>query len=507
MADGAGLRRRKAILFMTPPDSTSLAEDSPDSALAEREEIFSSEAASEDPSRFLPPLPRSRRELNRQVWMLAWPSVVTMLLQTVNSLMDALFVGHLSHAAEALSATGVGGGVIFLMVSLAMGVSVGTTALSARFVGAKDLKAGTLAVGQSLSLAVLLGLVCGVPCYFGRDLLVNKLLASDKSPLASALCSQFLGVALLATLPLFVLNVLQAAFRGLGDTRTPLRLTLAMVSVHIGLNYLLIDGHFGFPHLGVRGAGAAFASSVFLGCVLFLSALRQTPFAGAYRPENWRLSREWAERILRIGIPASVQAVMRTLSMMIFTGFLARTVEGAVGVAALQIGIRTEAFAFMPGFGYSVAAAALVGQSLGAKDPDHAERCGWAALGQSLIVMVVMGVVFFVFAHPIAAIFVSDPQVRQLGVNYLRINAFSEPFIAMAMVLTGALQGAGDTVRPTYITLLTMWAIRMPLALWLMFGLNQQAQGAWISMCLTTIVGGLMTLVLYRSGAWKRVRV
>ena len=306
---------------------------------------------------------------------------------------------------------------------------------------------------------------------------------------------------------MFVLNVLQSAFRGIGDTRTPLCSRWQWSLLHISLNYLLIEGHFGFPALGVRGAGTAFASSIFLGSLLFAVALRKTTLAGAYRPIHLKPRLEWTQRILKIGIPASIQAVMRTLSMMCFTGCVGANRRGCSRRRGTAIGLRTEAFAFMPGFGYSIAASALVGQSLGAKDPEHAERCGWAALGQSLIVMVIMGVVFFTFAPQIAAIFTSDVHVQSLGIHYLRINAITEPFIALGMVLTGALQGAGDTVRPTYITIFTMWIVRMPLAYVLMFTLNQQAQGAWTSMCITTIVGGLLTLALYKQGAWKRVRV
>lgn len=492
---------------MSPPNSSLPTQEREENALSDNGERLNTVEEEANAHLSPAPFPRTRLELNRQVWNLAWPSVLTMLLQTINSLMDALFVGHLPNAAEALAATGVGGGIIFLLVSLAMGISVGTTALVARFTGARDEASAIEAVGQSLSLSAMLGLVFGIVAYFSRDLLVNLLLNSTKNPLAAQLCSQFLGMALLASLPLFILNVLQSSFRGIGDTRTPLLLTLAMVGLHIGLNFLLIEGRFGFPSMGVRGAGTAFALSNFWGCLLFGLALRRSPLAHAYRIENLRPQLEWVQRILKIGIPASIQAIMRTLSMMAFTALIARTVEGAAGVAALQIGIRTEAFAFMPGFGYSVAASALVGQSLGARDPEHAERCGWAALGQSLIVMVVMGVIFYLFAPGIAAIFTSNLHVRQLGVDYLRINAFSEPFIALGMVLTGALQGAGDTVRPTYITLISMWVIRMPLAIWLMFGLHQNSQGAWISMCVTTIVGGLMTLWLYKQGAWKKVKV
>ena len=447
-------------------------------------------------------------ELHQTVWRLAWPSVTTMLLQTVNSLLDIFFVGHLPNGKEALAATGSAGGVIFLLVSLAMGVSVGTTALVARFTGARQFDDVTQTAAQSLTLSFIMGLLFGIPMYLARNTLAGAMLNAQASPEAVRLCGEFLGVALLASVPMFMGMALQSTFRGLGDTRTPLLIMIATVSVHITCNFLLITGRFGFPALGVRGAGIALALSLTVSMLLSATLLyARSSLKGAFSLEALKPRREWFARILRIGIPASIQAVIRTASMMVFTRMLANTTEGAAAVAALQIGIRSEAIAFMPGFGYSVAASALVGQNLGAKKAERAEHSGWAATLQAMVVMSVMAIIFFVLADPIARLFASDPTVQKYGADYLRINAFCEPFLALGMVLTGALQGAGETFRPTLITIVSMVIVRMPLAYFLMFALNLQTHGAWISMAVTTIVGGILTLFLFRSGSWKRLKV
>ena len=448
------------------------------------------------------------QKLHRDVWNLAWPSVTTMLLQTVNSLLDVFFVGHLEHSKQALAATGVGGQVLFLLISLAMGISVGTTALVARFTGAKDEASSVEATGQSLTLGAILGVVCFVFFFAGRRTMVGWMLGGQHDPLAERLCVQFLEMVLLSTVPMFVLNVLMGMFRGLGDTRTPLLIQFVMVGTHIALNVVLIYGLLGFPRLGVRGAGIALTASVFVGVALYLWAMvKRTLLAHALRWSALRPHADWAWRILKIGIPAAIQAVIRSLSMMSFTGMLAYAADGSAGVAALQIGMRAEALAFMPGFGYSVAAAALVGQSLGARDVKRAEQCGWAATLQAILVMSTMAVLFFTFADPISRTFTKDPAVQSLGADYLRINAFCEPFLAMGMVLTGALQGAGDTLRPTYITFFTMWVVRMPVAWWLMFPLHLNTHGAWLSMTTATTLGGLMSVALFRSGRWKQIKV
>ena len=448
------------------------------------------------------------RSLHAEVWKLAWPSVTTMLLQTANSLMDVFFVGHLPNSAQALAATGVGGGVIFLLVSLSMGVSVGTTALVARFTGAGDPEGTTEAAGQSITLSAILGLVFGALTYLFREPIVGLMLDAHRSPDAAHMCVRFLEMALLGSIPLFVMNALVGSFRGLGDTRTPMAITLVTVVTHITGNLVFIYGNLGAPRMGVAGAGLALALSVTVGLALYLVSLkRHEKLAGALEMRHLQFRPDWAWRILRVGLPAAIQAVIRTLGMMSFTGMLAHTLEGASGVAAMQIGIRAESIAFMPGFGYSVAASALVGQSLGARNPRRAEQFAWAATGQAVLVMSVVAVLFFVFAGWFPTLFTQDAAVRTLTADYLRVNAFCEPFLGLGMVLTGALQGAGDTVRPTYITVLTMWVIRIPLGTWLMFTLHQNTHGAWVCMCATTILGGILTAALFRTGSWKRIKV
>lgn len=452
----------------------------------------------------------SGRAIHAVVWSLAWPSVMTMLLQTFNGLMDTLFVGHLPNARLALAATGIGGQVVFLLISLAMGVSVGTTALVARFTGADNHEDRLWATAQSLMLSLGLAVVFGTLFYFGRFWIIGKMLTGSDGPQAGLLCGQFLGMALLAVLPMFLQNVLMGAFRGLGDTRTPMLIQIAAIATHISFNWLLIYGHWGFPRLGVRGAGIAFALSVWVSAVLYFAALYwRSPLRMALTRSylTFDPTFAWYGRILRIGLPASIQAVLRSLAMMSFTSILARTLEGSTAVAALSIGVRAEALAYMPGFGYSVAASALVGQCLGAKDPRRAERSAWAATHQAMLVMAFVGVCFYLFSGTLAGIFTDDTSVRDLAAAYLIINSVCEPFMAMGMVLTGALQGAGDTIRPTVITFFTMWMVRIPLAVWLMFNRNMQSRGAWWSMCITAIIGGLLTTALFQSGRWKKIKV
>lgn len=448
------------------------------------------------------PVPCSSRQIRTDVWALAWPSVLTGLLMTVNSILDRAFVGSLGPTS--LAAVGVGGQVIFLLVSLSMAISVGTTALVARFTGAREPEDARRATGQSLALGLAMGLICTTCAYACADTILR---AMAIAPDARFLCRQFLYAGLIGTVPMFVSNAGGAALRAIGDARTQLIAAIAANVVHMLGDWTLMLGHWGAPRLGVVGGGIAQSCSVCVSLIVVMLRMYRSPLANALRGPVLRLRLSWAWRILRIGCPAAANAFLRSTAMLVFTSVLARTLEGTKAVAALPIGATAESIAFMPGFGFSIAASTLVGQALGARDPHRASRYGWSAAFQSAIVMGLMGIVFFTAAKPFAHVFTKDATVLHLAVDYLRIMAFSEPALAFAMVLTGALQGAGDTLRPTVLTAISSWFVSLPLAWFLALVCRWNAHGAWISMCFATILGGLLTSLVFRSGAWKRIRV
>ncbi|MCX6361028.1 MAG: MATE family efflux transporter, partial [Armatimonadetes bacterium] len=277
--------------------------------------------------------------------------------------------------------------------------------------------------------------------------------------------------------------------------------------VHLAGDWTLMLGHWGFPKLGVGGGGLAMSISQCVALVASLALLRRTPLASAMRLPNLMLSIEWATRVLRIGVPAAATALLRSSSSMAFTAVLASTPQGTAAVAALGIGLAAESIAFMPGLGFGVAGAALVGQALGAALPARARKYGWAAALQACVVMSSMGALFFFAATPFAAVFTKDVAVRACAVDYLRIMAFSEPLLAYSMVLTGSLQGAGYTVVPTMVTVLTFWVVRVPAAYLLAGHAGLGATGAWLAMSGSTMVSGLCMVAMFRYGKWQSTRV
>ena len=437
----------------------------------------------------------------KTVWWLAWPSVITMLLQTANGMVDIAFVGRLG--AAALSGVGLASQIMMILMSIAAAVSVGATALVARFVGADEPENAEIAIRQSIWIAFILSLVSGVLLYFLGPTLISFMGGAGRG---LKLGVTYLNILLLGAIPFFLMFTLTGVYRGMGDMRTPLIVMAVVTVVSLVGDYLLIFGIGPFPRLGVVGAGIATVTSRVVSMAMFLGYMHKSHLGHALRG-SWRPRWEWWRRILNIGTPAGAQGLLRTGASMAYFAVLGFTPEGLFAIAALTIGIRTEALAFMPGFAFSVAATSMVGQNLGARQPDRAEQSAWAATWQGMAVMGAFGLIFIIFAHPIARIFTSDPKVVPLAASYLRINGISEPFLAMAMILTGALQGAGETRLPTIATIVTLWIIRLPLTYYLAIVLGLGAFGAWISMSGSTVLAGLATLAVFKVSRWKEKEV
>jgi putative MATE family efflux protein len=444
----------------------------------------------------------TQAEIRSKVWAIAWPSVLTFSLMTINGILDRAFVGHLG--PYPLAAVGVGTQVLFLLVSVTMAIGTGTTALVARYTGANEPDPATYATSQSISLSIVLGLITSVVAWF---MLPTILVAMDLSGATRVLCTKFLSIALFGAVPMFVGTTLSAAFRGIGDTKTPLMAMILAIATHLLLNYTLMLGNWGAPKLGVAGGAIAWVASNVVSMIVQFCILPRSDLGTACRLHKFKLNLDWGKRILAVGMPASITALLRTSSLMAFTGVLKRTVDVEFAVGALMIGLTAESIAFMPGFGFGVAAQALAGQSLGAGKPESAKRYAWSATWQAVGVMSVMGVLFYVLAAPFAALFTADRHVQHLTTTYLRVMALSEPFLGLGLVLTQAMQGAGDTTRPTVVTFITFWLVRQPLAWLFAIVLAWQTLGAWIAMALGTVLNGLLTVWLFRRGAWMKTKV
>lgn len=436
-------------------------------------------------------------DLTKGIFLLAWPAVVTMMLQMVVGMADVAMAGRLG--PEALAAVGLGRQIMFLSFALAGGLATGTTALVAQYYGRGEREKAFAFTRQSLmagSGIALLTSVIGV--LFAKQFL--SLMGA--APEVVELGTGYLRMVFAGIVMVFNLFLINAAFRGAGDTKTPMFILGLINAVNVGVNYLFMFGVGPFPEMGVPGAAVGTVTSRTLGTVigwgLFLSGRFRIKLSlrDSFRP-RW----EEIKEIFSVGSPAAVERLVGSLAQMAFIVIV--THLGTMAVAATQVALRAESFSFMPGFGMAIAATTLVGQNIGARKPKRAERAGYRATGVAIGFMGLMGILFFFFPRGFVGLFTSNERVIEMAVPCLRIIAISEPALALNMVLAGGMRGASDTRFPMYVNSAASWLLRLPLAYLLAYPLGFGLVGAWAAMTVDMLVRAVFMVARFKGGKWK----
>lgn len=444
----------------------------------------------------------------RAVWYFAWPSAINNISGAAYGFINAAFLGHLARQSEAtnsLAAAGIAGNSIHLQFAFVMGLSAGTAALVSQFTGAGKHEDAEQAARQSLIVAVLAGILTGIPlALLGGPIAALAKAAPDVVPLAASYTAI---IAWTSSIPWFIYMLALVILRSQGDAMSPFYTGIVMISLNILFDWLLIFGVGPFPALGINGAAWATSISRIAAMIVSVYFLRRSSLGGAL--SRWRLDTAWIRRALAIGWPASLQSFIMTAAGFAFIRILGLlpAAEKTAAQAAYTVAMRIEAISFMPGVAFSTAATPLVGQNLGAGKPARAARSAWIATGQAVGIMAFVGSLFLLIPHALAAPFKPDPVVLPMIVSYLIINSFSEPFLAVNMVLRGALQGAGDTLVPMLIILGSLWVVRIPLQWLLAIRMQMGAPGAWWAMSVTACLAGLLMLVWFRFGGWENRRI
>ena len=452
-----------------------------------------------------------RENASRVVWALAWPAVALNSLQVVNTLLDRFFIGHL-HAAS-LTAHGASTNVMFLVFSLAASLGTGASALVSRAYGAEEPDEYRRAAQESLGLALIIGFATALLTALSAAWTANALLPAH-DVVSQREMTAFVTAYSVGLLPIFVIQTLAGSLRGVGDTKSPMVISGIQIAIHMALNFLLVH------RIGLVGAGVALSASAWLSAIGYVAYIRHTKLGrlSVLRVPNL----DWAKRILRVAVPAATMSTLRTLSLTAFTLVLKQVPDASEAIAAMSTSFAVESIMFMPAFGLSMAAGALVGQSLGAERPDRAERLGWAAAHWGAFVTIALVTPVYVFAPDIAGFLVDHKQgIAEEATRLLRYLCVTEFLFGYAMVFIGAMQGAGDVKRPLWISVFALWGVRVPLAMVLAlpsgfalagmlsmpvaFGMG--ANGAWLAMALTQGLQGVLATLAFKGGAWKVAKV
>lgn len=483
------------------PDTTK--DETPDPSLQTRQSGLSLIPFPQSLLHFIPYRLKARLtegSVTRRVITLAWPSVAEQSLVTLIGLVDAYIVGHLG--AAAIAGVGLGGQVLNLVAALFGAVGVGATALIARHIGAREPHEANQLARQALLLALGIGLLAAFIGFVFAEPIIRLLGAA---PEVVETGSYWLRTVAPSFAFIGLLLVGNASLRGSGDTRSPLLVMIVVNVINVSVAWTLTRGLFGLPQLGVVGNGLGAASGQTIGGLMVLGLLLRG--RGALKlgfrvpaPDFARL-----RRILNIGLPAGAEQVMLQVALLNLAVVISTL--GTAAYAAHSIGLRISALSFLPGWGFSVAATTLVGQELGARNPDRARQSTYAAFWMAFAMMAVMGLILFFFQAPILRIFTDDASVLEAGAIVIHMSAVQQPVLAASFVFSGALRGAGDTRTTMLITITSIWGLRL-LAAYLfgiVFGLG--LLGAWLAIWLDFAFRSTMFYLRFRGGKWQTLRI
>lgn len=434
--------------------------------------------------------------LRKTIFRVAGPAMVEMIMYMVIGVVDIAVVGHLG--AAPLAAVSLGAEIFFSLVLFLEALAVGATVLVAQAKGAKDSLAVRSIVSHTLIMGVVLGLTAGwLGWYFTDDIL--SLFSVE--PQVYAQSRSYLLIAFQAAPFALVLYMTNALFRGLGRTDIPMTIAIIVNIVNVVGDFLLVYGLAGFPEMGVAGAAVATAGAHVIGFVLAIIALF-TGLSGV-QPRLADFARIRLQRfrsILAVGIPSLGEQFVYITSNLLALNLLVYL--GTRSFATHQIAITVESISFMPGFGMAIAATALVGQAVGARDYQAARNAARGCIEMAFIIMGFFALLFVLMPGWVARIFTSDPAIIELAEAVIRIASLEQLTIAFSLVVSGVLKGAGDTRTPMLVSMLFTWAFRLPLMYLLIRIWSVPLPYIWYMFVLDWLLRTSVYVVLYRRGKW-----
>jgi putative MATE family efflux protein len=421
-----------------------------------------------------------------------------MVMESIFAVTDVFFVARLG--ADAVATVGLTESMLSMVYATAMGLSIGTTAMVARRIGERDPDGAARTAVQALTLGLVLAIALGATgAMFAPRLL--GLMGASESLIAQG--SGYTRVMLGGNASILLIFLINAIFRGAGDAAIAMRVLWLANLINIVLGPLLIFGVGPLPELGVTGAAIATTIGRGTGALYAFSRLVR-PGSRAHlhvARRHMHFQPELMTRLIRLSASGTFQVFIGMASWIGLIRILSSF--GSDALAGYTIGIRIIVFALLPSWGMSNAAATMVGQALGARKPERAERAVWIAGFYNMLFLGAIGLVFVIFAQQITGLFTTDPGVLRHAADCLRFVAFGFLFYAYGMVLTQSFNGAGDTFTPTVINLFVFWLWEIPLAYVLAITLGLGPRGVFASMTVAFSTLAVVSALVFRKGRWK----
>jgi putative MATE family efflux protein len=434
--------------------------------------------------------------MKQRVLRLAIPAALKHFLDIVQILIDMLMVGVLGVAA--LAAVGLSMQFMMVIQAVMTFYAVGSSALISRYIGSGRVHRASAVVFVGLWVAVGGSLIVGL---IGWNFSADFFRWMDSSDEVITLGSGYFGILSLGMSLIFLDTLAYSALSAAGDTRTSLFIKIASAFLNAGLNYLFIFGHGGFEAMGVEGAAYATVCAYGFSVVIYgWLLIRKGGVLGIY--PIFLLSD--LKKMIAIGAPAAVERVVGVTSFLLFVMMIAS--QGTEALAGYQIGLRIEALAFMPGFGFSVAAMVLAGQYIGSRQYDHAYEAGVLSAKIAMIFMGSVGIILFTIPEILIRFFTNDSATIDQAALYLRLVGIAQIPLALTFVLSGALRGAGATKQSMQISIGSLWLFRIiPSYLIVTFGGG--VLGIYVAMSIETFIKGWWFWRVYRQKEWLREKI
>lgn len=429
--------------------------------------------------------------------VLAIPMILEMSMESLFAIVDTFFVSKLG--AESIAVVGLTESILALIYAVGVGLSIGATATVARRFGERDLDGAARTATHVVYLGVIVSVVMGAAgVIFAPDIL--RLLGAE--PHVIEMGTPFMRIMLGTNVVIVFLFLLNGIFRGAGDAAIAFRVLVVANGLNILFCPLFIFGIGPFPELGVTGAAVATVCGRGTGVIFAAWALfgRKKGRMEVSR-HHWRFDPKLLWSLITLSANAVLQFLIATASwsglVMIVAGF------GSIAIAGYQIGLRVIIFVILPAVGLANAAATLVGQNLGAGQPERAERSVWLAGGLNAVMLGIAGIFFVLFSDTVIGIFTADPQVSQYGRDCLRIVGYGYAFYGLGMVMESSFNGAGDTWTPTYLNFFIFWLFEIPLAYVLAHRFGFGPQGVFWAITLSFSLLAVSAALLFKRGRWK----
>lgn len=438
--------------------------------------------------------------LNRAILLLAVPMVLEMALESLFAVVDVFWVAHLG--ANAVATVGLTESMFSLVFAVGLGLSLSTTAMVARRIGEKDREGAAVAAVQAIVLGLIASLTIGIPCFVYAPRLLRLM---GGSPEIVAVGCGYARILLGGSGVVLMLFLNNAIFRGAGDAAIAMRLLWVSNIINLLLDPCLIFGLGPFPRLGVTGAALATFTGRSIGVGYQFYRLLHGSERIRILHRQIRVNLGVLLRLTRLSVAGICQFVIAHTSWI----GLVRIVStfGAEALAGYTIAIRVVIFLILPSWGLSNAAATLVGQNLGAKQPERAETSVWRTGLYNMLFLGAIGVFFIVFAEPTARLFTHDSTVVPLAAACLRIISIGNVSYAYGMVMMQAFNGAGDTITPTIVYLFGFWLLEIPLAYWLAIPARLHANGVYFAIVIAESAIAVASGVLFKQGRWRTQKI